>query len=63
MSEEDFQELLTAILYGEYESDEMDEHIDSVRTFEECMLLTRNRGLVIKTPDGSEFHLTIVKSK
>lgn len=34
-----------------------------VLTFEEAGLLTRNRGLVVRTPDGSEFQLTIVKSE
>jgi len=34
-----------------------------VATFEEAGLLTRNEGLVIKTEDGSEYQVTIVKSK
>ena len=35
----------------------------SVRTFEEAGVLTYNKGLVITTPDGSEFQLTIVQSR
>lgn len=34
-----------------------------VRTYEEAGLLTRNEGLVIKTEDGDEYQITIVKSK
>jgi hypothetical protein len=33
------------------------------RTFEEVGLLTANAGVVIVTCDGSEFQLTIVKSR
>lgn len=33
-----------------------------VRTFEDAAILTSNKGLVVKTPDGSEFQLTIVDS-
>lgn len=34
-----------------------------VSTFEECGLLTRNEGLVVRLPDGSEFQVTVVQSK
>lgn len=34
-----------------------------VRTFSEAGLLTNNVGLVVRTEDGSEFQLTIVKSR
>lgn len=33
----------------------------TVRTFDQAGLLTRNRGLVITTEAGEEFHLTIVR--
>lgn len=39
------------------------EWVDSVYTFDEAGLLTRNKGLVIKTEDGSAFQITIVKSR
>lgn len=32
-------------------------------TFEESGLPTRTRGLLLRTRDGSEFHLTITRSK
>ena len=35
----------------------------SVRTFAEADILTYNKGLVITAPDGSEFQLTIVRSR
>ncbi len=34
-----------------------------VQTFDEAGLMTRNSGLVISLPDGSEFQLTIVRSR
>lgn len=36
---------------------------ESVRTFDSVMMLTDNKGLVVTLSDGSEFQLTIVKSK
>ena len=35
----------------------------SVRTFDSVGMMTRNKGLVVRMKDGSEFQLTIVKSK
>ena len=37
--------------------------VRSVMTFEETGMLTRNNGLVVRTSDGSEFQITIVKSR
>ena len=34
-----------------------------VKTFKEATILTKNKGIVIGFEDGSEFQLTIVKSK
>ena len=34
-----------------------------VATYEEHGALTHNRGLVARLADGSEFHLTIVRSR
>lgn len=33
-----------------------------INTFEDAGIMTYNKSLVICTPDGSEFQLTIVKS-
>lgn len=34
----------------------------SIKTFENAMLLTDNKGLIFRLADGSEFQLTIVRS-
>ena len=34
-----------------------------VQTFEEAGMMTRDAGLVITLPDGTEFQLTIVQSR
>ncbi|MFO0081523.1 MAG: hypothetical protein ACK55O_02795 [Phycisphaerales bacterium] len=42
--------------------DEMQEVIHAT-TFERAQLLTSNQGLVLRTGDGSEFQITIVRSR
>ena len=37
--------------------------IKVVRTFENAGLLTRDKGVVVSLKDGSEFQITIVKSR
>ena len=37
--------------------------VKRVRTFDEEGVLTNNAGLVITTADGSEFQLTVVRSR
>jgi hypothetical protein len=37
--------------------------VKSVRTFEEAMILTHNRGLVVNLIDGTQFQVTIVQSR
>jgi hypothetical protein len=38
--------------------------VDSdVRTFESAMVMTQDAGLVLRLADGSEFQITIVRSK
>jgi hypothetical protein len=34
-----------------------------IQTFQEAGLLTRDKGLVIRLPDGNEFQITVVQSK
>jgi len=55
-------------IIGEAETDYLNEdgeciEIKEVQTFDFAGLLTKNKGLVVKLKDGSEFQLTIVKSK
>jgi len=38
-------------------------NVESVMTFEEAGILTRNKGLVIRMKDRREFQVTIVQSK
>ena len=65
MTETKVAELLTAALYYyDEENEEYDESIvKNIKTFEETMVLTSNKGLVIKLKDGSEFQVTVVKSR
>jgi D-ribose pyranose/furanose isomerase RbsD len=42
--------------------DEMQEVIHAT-TFERAQLLTSNQGLVLRTGDGSEFQISIVRSR
>ncbi len=37
--------------------------VENVRTFEEAGVLTQNAGLVVETADGSEWQVTIVRSR
>jgi len=36
---------------------------EGIRTYDDAGILTMNKGLVIEMPDGSEFQITIVKSR
>lgn len=44
-------------------NDENDIGISNIVSFKEALLLTSGEGLIVKLMDGSEFQLTIVKSK
>jgi len=56
MNEQIFEGFLRELL------GEQDE-IRSIMTFEEAGLLTNDKGLVVRTSDGSEFQITIVQSR
>lgn len=47
----------------EGESFDTDFEVADVRSFESAGLLTTNDGIVVKMSDGSEFQLTVVKSR
>jgi hypothetical protein len=38
------------------------EEIDAAVTYEECGMLTRDKGLVVSTVSGVEFQITIVRT-
>jgi hypothetical protein len=35
----------------------------TVRSFEEAGVMTRNAGLVLRTPDGQEYQISVAKSR
>ena len=57
------QEGLRQLITDGYDSLEICWENLRVQTFAEAGLMTRNSGLVITLPDGSEFQLTIVQSR
>jgi len=64
MNEQEIQDLLKDALYSAGESEWVElGAVESIRSFEESGVLTDNKGLVITLTDGSEFQLTIVKSR
>jgi hypothetical protein len=60
--EEKLQDLLQTILRDDLEV-EPRYYITSVRTFEEAGVPTEDRGLLVTMSDGSEYRITIVKSR
>ena len=40
-----------------------DDEKPTVRSFEEAGVMTCNAGLVLRTPDGQEFQIRVVKSR
>jgi len=55
-TEQDIEELLIERL-----SEQDDAH--SITTFEDAGVMTRNKGVVLRMEDGSEFQVTIVRSR
>ena len=62
MPEKKFQDLLQTILRDDLEV-EPRYYVTSVQTFEEAGVPSEDRGLVVTMSDGSEYQLTIVKSR
>jgi hypothetical protein len=60
--EKKLQDLLQTILRDDLEV-EPRYYITSVRTFEETSVPTEDRGLLVTMSDGSEYRITIVKSR
>lgn len=55
-------ELLTEIIPTEIQEVSDIEMPSDVNTFDDEMVMTRNKGLVVKFKNGSEFQVTIVQS-
>jgi len=60
------QDIETALLELEYQTgedgDPIIEALASAASFEDRGIMTRNRGVVFRMKDGSEFQITIVRS-
>lgn len=61
MNERDFRAVLQEALF--LNMDEPPCSTTEVRTFREAGVLSTNEGLVVRTEDGSEFYVTIVRSR
>ena len=59
MNEIEFETMLYELL----QDGEAAPEIARVQTFEEAGLLTSNRGVVVRTANGSTFQITIVQSR
>ncbi len=59
MNANDIETLLYETLHDEDQAPE----IRRVQTYEEAGIMTTDRGLVVRTEDGSEFQITIVRSR
>ena len=65
MSAKEFEMWLGELINfsGDDECCEVEDIVTSQRSFEEAGMLTRNKGLVVKTKNGSVFQITIVKAR
>ena len=54
---------METMLYEMLQDEDVAPEVEGVRTFEEDGVLTRNRGVVVRTEDGREFQVTIVQSR
>lgn len=61
-SEEDVEVMLIDALMR-FEGDEDCPPISEIESFQQAGVLTRNRGIVARLQDGSEFQVTIVRSR
>lgn len=62
MNEFELQELLLQLLNGEDCEDGL-EQVYGADTFVDRGVMTDNAGLVIRTQDGNEYQLTLVRSR
>lgn len=57
-----FEYVIRDVVLKAMNSGELNEVVD-VRTFAESCVMTRDRGLVLRTMTGCEFQITIVQSR
>jgi hypothetical protein len=64
MTEQRFQDHLYYFIQDATMDEDLDgQKVTYVRSFADMEIMTNNKGLVIELEDGSEFQLTIVRSK
>jgi len=59
MNATDLEKMLYDLLYDP----ELADTVDAIQTYEEAGTMTRDRGLALRTGDGSEFHITIIQTR
>ena len=62
MNEKAFAACLTDVLNGHYDMDETEGVRDAV-PYDEAGVLTQNAGLIVRMVDGSEYQITVVRSR
>ena len=62
-TEETIQNGLAALIRGEADEEEICWENMRVETYEEAGVMTNDKGLVIRLPDGTEYQLTIIQSR
>ena len=64
MTEHDIEEALLNLAFQTGEDvEDFTEQLQSALSFDAAGMMTRNRGVIFRMKDGSEFQITIVKSK
>ena len=63
ITDEIVEEALDGILSGEWDTENSALEGSRVKTFQQAGVMTYNKGLVITLPDGTEYQLTIVRSR
>lgn len=62
-TDETMQNGLKALIMGDYDPEEINWENMRVNTFEEEGVMTYDKGLVITLPDGSEYQISIIRSR
>jgi len=63
ITDEIVEEALEGILSGDWDTENSALEGARILTFQQAGVMTYNKGLVITLPDGTEYQLTIVRSR
>ena len=63
ITDEIVEEALEGILNGDWDTENSALEGARIRTFQQAGVMTYNKGLVITLPNGTEYQLTIVRSR